>query len=205
MLIVAICLLAGCAPGAPGAATAPPATATSPAATANPATGEPAAPPATAAPAPETPGAGWRRVQWQGLSIPIPPDAQWQPNPSFNAQIPGVTVISAGTITYPKYAGPVEAPYGPHFAILAFDGSFDDWIEIEKRLSPPGNPVDAQTVRRVQLVGRDAVAYQRAVIGADNTGYYAVKLDDRRLLWIMTDDIENPVYRRVLDMLEIGM
>lgn len=146
---------------------------------------------------------GWSRIRWEGVSIAIPPQGQWQPNVPLNAQFQDTKVLSTGQITYPASIGTVEGLNGPTFAILSFTGSLTDWLQVEKRRNLPGNPVDDQTIRYPTLAGTQAVAYQRAVKGVGTTEYYALKLNQNRLLWIMTENTESQLYQRVLDRLMV--
>lgn len=147
----------------------------------------------------------WQTVAWQGLIIPVPPNSVWETPVLNREQINGVSVAMSGALTYPTSTAPVERPYGPDFTILAFIGSLNEWLDLERRneTSKAGNTVQEQTIREIMIAGRQAKAYQRAVIGTGQIEYYVLKLNNDKLLFITSDDAENDTYRRVIDGLVI--
>jgi hypothetical protein len=145
----------------------------------------------------------WQSYAWQDLVIPIPPKAQWLPlNP---ADIPAnhVSVVAAGAISYPTIMGSVELPYGPSFVILQFTGSLDDWLDLERRNSPAGNPIEENSIRDIIQIGLPAKGYRHAVTGTGLTEYYAMKIAQDKLLWITTQDAQDTRYQQVIDRLAL--
>jgi hypothetical protein len=144
---------------------------------------------------------GWQTVAWHGLVIPVPPGGRWQTIPATDQpSINDARVIAAGAIVYPaSTTTPIEGPFGPSFTMLRFSGSLEEWVALERRNSPAGNPLQEDTIRDITIAGRPAKAYQHAVTGTGLTEYYAVNLTHDQLLLITTDDAENKMYRQVID------
>ncbi len=147
---------------------------------------------------------GWQMVAWEDVLIPLPPQSEWSLD-SAAVQINGAPVIASAGIKYALGTGEVEHTQGPFFTILQFNGSLDAWLDAEQKndLSRAGNPVHDQTIRSITIGGHEAKAYQRAITGIGLTEYYAVKLDEKRLLWITSEDAENETYQQVIDALMI--
>jgi hypothetical protein len=135
-------------------------------------------------------------VRWQGLQIPLPHTATWnEETPS--ELINGFPVVARGSVIYAGASteGAVEQPTGPIFTIVNFDGSVQDWLDLERKnaTSMVGNTVDEPTIRETTIAGLPAITYQRAVIGTGNLTYAIVDLDGNpqvhgdRLLLITSD------------------
>ena len=145
----------------------------------------------------------WQTYEWQDLVIPIPPKAQWLPSNPADISANHVSVLAAGAISYPTITGSVELPYGPSFAILQFAGSLDDWLDLERRNSPAGNPLEENSIRDTIQAGLPAKAYRHAVTGTGVTESYAIKMTQDKLLWITTQDAQDTTYQQVIDRLAL--
>lgn len=168
---------------------------------------QPTAPGAATAEATAIPAAlpdGWTSVTWQGLVIPVPPGARWHESetPAPREQ---QTVLAEGSVLIPTPSGVVvEAPTGPVFQIVAFDGSLEDWIAAEQGgpTSQAGNTVEPHTVQPTAIGGLPAVIYQRTVTGTGLLEYYAVKLSGDQLLAI-TSDNAYPLNPQIIELLQL--
>lgn len=145
----------------------------------------------------------WQTVEWEGLIIPIPPQGQWWSASLENNQSNGIPVLASGGITYPTITGTVELPFGPNFYILQFTGTLDDWLDLERRNSPPGNPVQDETIRDMTIAGRPAKAYQHAITGTGEIEDYILKLTNGTLLWISSENASYEIDRQVIDGLVV--
>jgi hypothetical protein len=145
--------------------------------------------------------AGWQTIEWRGLSIPIPPQASWDPDINVGTPIGTIPILAAGAVIYPTITGTVELPFGPIFTILEFSGSLNDWLTHERSINPLA--VDQQTVHDTTIAGRPAKVYQPVVTGTCYAGSYVVALDERRLLRIWTDCLEQEPYDSVIKRLQI--
>lgn len=145
----------------------------------------------------------WQSYAWQNLVIPIPPKAQWLPLNPGDISANHVPVVAAGALSYPTITGSVELPYGPSFVILRFTGSLDEWLDLERRNSPAGNPIDEKSIRDTIQIGLPAKSYRHAVTGTGLTEHYAVKISQDKLLWITTQDAQDTRYQQVLDQLAL--
>jgi len=143
----------------------------------------------------------WQTVTWEGLGIPIPPNARWEPYLEVNPSTSDFPVLATGAVSYPTITGTVELPFGPMFMILQFSGSLDDWLKHEQ--SRNQFAIDQQTVRDTTIAGRPAKVYQPVVTGTCNMGDYIVALDRNRLLWIWTDCLGDEPYDGVIKGLRI--
>jgi hypothetical protein len=143
----------------------------------------------------------WQTVEWEGLVVPIPPQASWAPYINFGSPIGTLPILAAGSVIYPTTTGTGELPFGPIFTILEFSGSLDDWLARERDANPLA--VDQQTVHETMIAGRPAKVYQPVVTGTCNAGSYVLALDRKRLLWIRTDCLEQAPYDSVIKGLQI--
>lgn len=145
-----------------------------------------------------------QNVSWQNLFIPLPPNAVWEIDAGANTSINGAAVLERGSITYPNATG-VEQPYGPAFLVLRYSGTLDEWLDLERRndTSTAGNGINEASITDRTIAGLPARAYRRLVTGTGMTEYYALRLDETRLLWITTDDAENAIYQSVIDGLRM--
>ena len=167
-----------------------------------------ASPSLEAAPSPSTPlpsttsgqlRPDWQTVTWQGLVIPIPPQAEWNANIKPGDQY--WPILAAGAVTYPVATGVVELPFGPSFNIISFAGSLDDWLEQEQERSDTA--VNVRTIQETTVAGLPARLYQPTVIGTCDIGVYIVALDQERLLRIWTDCLGGEPYDSVVKGLVI--
>jgi hypothetical protein len=153
----------------------------------------PAEPAATSVPAaseqqavrPDT--EGWERVEWAGLTIPVPPDHTGQAVQMVDRTIHGAHVVESFAIALkPELAsGCCELPSGFLLDIVEFQGEPREWVMLTdeaNRLS-----VDPATVRETTVAGRPALVYNPIVTGTGIRQSYVVRLDDQRLLLIDTD------------------
>ncbi len=94
-----------------------------------------------------------------------------------------------------------EKPFSPSFIILHFNGTLEDWLDLERQneASANGNPVDEQTIRDITIAEQPAKVYQRAVTGTGYVDYYAVNLDNNRLLFIVSENVSFAKYNAVVD------
>ncbi len=146
----------------------------------------------------------WQSVTWEGLRVPMPPVSTWTTHTGTGERINGAPVQTQGAIGYPITPAPVERPIGPFFKMLRFQGTLDAWLQLERRNSPSGNPIDEKTVRDTTVAGRPARRYQHVVTGTGDGATYAVDLEGDRLLLILTEDLDNETYRRVITELALA-
>lgn len=157
----------------------------------------------SAAPAPNTSPSpvGWRTIAWEGVRIPIPPQAQWESQIATNPPIGDIPILATGAVTYPTITGTVELPFGPTFLILQFSGSLDDWINRERSRDPLA--VNDQTVADTTIAGRPAKVYQPVVTGTCNSGAYIVALKNSHLLWIWNECLGYEPFDSIIQGLQI--
>lgn len=154
------------------------------------------------------------KLAWEGLIIQVPAQATFQPLESVAASAThGLPLVLAGAITYsaPSVTTDGAEWYGPSFMLFRFTGTAADWIALERRASQPqavGSPprrVIEESVQPRTIAGKPGLAYQFDLSSpAQQTmEQYAVKLDDERLLVIVTQDTQNPTYQAVIDTLQM--
>ena len=146
---------------------------------------------ATPTPVPPSLPAGWRYVAWQGLSVPLPPEATGilSAPDSVSTQTHEVPVLAAGVVGFPPPPTPTggaigEDPFPPTLILLQFPGTLDEWIALEEKSIASAEGGVMEPVEQLTIAGREAVHYQRTVPGFNYNDYYAVKLTDTTLLWI---------------------
>lgn len=139
ILALPLALLLGCglaAPG-PGPVDASPTILLAPTMPATPPVSDTSAPAVDAA----LP-AGWQRVPWQGLSIPLPPEATGiEPfHTTTSDATHNLPLLASGMVAFPPptpEGGAIgEYPLPPTFTLLEFPGTLADWIALEEQITP---------------------------------------------------------------------
>lgn len=145
----------------------------------------------------------WFGVDWENIHFAIPPQSTWQQSNELDIKLAEGKVISSGRVVYPEEKTAIEGLQGPTFVMILFPSSVDEWLKLEQERDVPDNPVDMLTIRRQEIAGVSAIAYQRAVKGVATIEYYALKVDNERLLWIITEDTENEIYKAIIRSLTL--
>jgi WD40 repeat protein len=144
-------------------------------------------------------------VEWEGLSISVPPHHYWQALTPQPAGRNGFAVLGAGRIAFERSQGPANAsdwPEGIGFEIVGFRGAADAWLDLTRKAAAAQNPVDPGTIVERTVAGRRATGYSHAVTGGSRGENYIVKLDSDTLLLITVSDADNPDYQQVLSKLD---
>ena len=168
--------------------------------------------PAAQAVAATTPATGAEhKVAWESLIITVPAQATFHSMPSVAAPAThGLPLIAAAGLTYPTPSTDGTALNGPNFMLFQFDGTAEDWIELERQGQQPqsvGSPPIAVLEEAVQprtIAGKQGLAYQLDTGAQDEKiiEHYAVKLAADQLLVIVTLDAGNPTYQSVINTLQ---
>ncbi len=159
--------------------------------------------PATAMPGaqPTSTGGG---IEWEGLSIVIPPKHRWQVMAPDTDPINGSTVLVQSRIAFdPTQQTAGEMPDGITFRIVQFSDSLEAWLAQAQDKTTSSNPVDPGTITTRSIIGRPARAYSHMVIGVSRSESYIVKLTSDRLLLITVGDADNLQYQDVLSKLTV--
>lgn len=142
-------------------------------------------------------------INWEGLSIPIPPQHLWSDQTPDSHTINNARVLAQGRIVFDRaHAAPnsVELPDGVGFTIVQFSGSLDEWLELVQQSAPAQNPVDPNTIRTTEVAGQPAIVYSYLVTGVGDSRTYILKLSQDRLLII-----DDTGYQQVIDGLKIAL
>ena len=137
---------------------------------------------------------GWYRVEWQSLSIPLPPEAMNFIPSSTTAtdQIHTIPVLAAGSVAFPPSPPPTngaigEYPAPPSLTLLQFSGTLDEWIALEEEELAIEEGGVIEPVELLTVAGREARHYQRTVPGFNYNDYYVLKPTETTLLLIYTN------------------
>ena len=166
--------------------------------------------PEAAAGTSQDPGAE-HKVAWEGLIIQVPAQASFKIGTSVAAPVTnGLPLITTGSIVYstPSEDGAVRS--SPYFMIFEFDGTAEDWLDLERPGDPPqsvGSPpirVIEESVQPRTIAGIQGLAYRFDTDSQDGKiiEHYAVKLAEDQLLVIVTLDAENPADQSVINTLQ---
>lgn len=169
--------------------------------------------PASQAVAETSPAAGAEhKVAWENVIIQVPAQATFHSMPSVAAPAThGLPLIAAAGITYPTPPTDDTELSGPNFMLFQFDGTAEDWIELERHDQQPqsvsSTPITVieGSVQPRTIAGKQGLAYQLDN-GSEETKimeYYAVKLAEDQLLVIVTFDNQNPTYQSVINTLQL--
>ncbi|MBV9790474.1 MAG: hypothetical protein JOZ51_19940 [Chloroflexi bacterium] len=147
------------------------------------------------------------KLAWESLIIKVPELASFQSLPSVAAPVTnGLPLIAAGTFMYPEGID----MYGPNLMIFEFEGTVEEWLDLERAgdiphdiASKPFHMLE-ESVKPRTIAGKQGFAYQFDVPPQDGkiAESYAVKLDDKQLLVIVTGDIRNSTYQSVINTLK---
>lgn len=167
-------------------------------------------------PAPEAAGTNQdaraeHKVAWESLIIQVPAQASFKIGTSVAAPVTnGLPLITTGSIVYstPSEDGAVRS--SPSFMIFEFDGTAEDWLDLERQGDPPqsvGSPpirVIEESVQPRTIAGIQGLAYQFDIDSQDGKiiEHYAVKLAEDQLLVIVTLDAEHPTDQSVINTLQ---
>jgi hypothetical protein len=141
----------------------------------------------------------WSTFSWQGFTIPLPPNAQWQTLSTDTITAAVAPVSARGAVSSPLAQGVVELPYGPIFTLYVFSDSLEEWLKMRQQQNPAS--VDGATIRDTTLASLPAKGYQPVVTGLCNAGLYITKTDATHLLEIYTECIDSGVYPSVISQL----
>ena len=152
--------------------------------------------------------AGWTTVAWEGLTIPIPAESQWQAgelgvahgmgDPSLNRGL-DATVLAQGQIV----ASTGEA--GMTFIIVYSEGTVDGWFGVEGKSGGGPNLIDLTSVRDLRIADHAATSYRLNSNYYQTVVSYHLKTNYNQALIMRVFDSENPVYQTVLDSMHINV
>lgn len=141
----------------------------------------------------------WITASWQGLLIPLVPQAQWQELPFQDGANQVAPVVAQGAVTYPPKTQGSEQPHGPIFTLYTFSDSLDRWIELQQQRGSAF--VDTSTIQDATLASKPAKRYQPLVTGTCNSGFYIAKADATHLLEVATECIDTEPYTTIINQL----
>lgn len=151
------------------------------------------------------------KVAWESLIITVPAQAMFHSMPSVAAPAThGLPLIAAAGLTYPTPPTDGVELNGPNFMLFQFDGTAEDWIELERKDQQPqsvsSTPITVieESVQPRTIAGIQGLAYQFDLRSQEGNiiEHYAVKLNDEQLLVIVMLDAENPTYQSVINTLQ---
>ena len=139
------------------------------------------------------------------LIVPVPPTGEWATDTGPN-QVFGIGALATASIVYPDAPPSVERPFGPTFTILPFNGTLDQWLDIERQnfVGDATTGIVEATLRDVRVAGLPAKAFERTDPGLGPSDYYILKLDDQRLLRIYSGITPQGVPQRVINGLRFA-
>lgn len=140
--------------------------------------------------------ATWQMVEWVGLRIPLPPEAQWQPQLQTMPPTPMLIPYAHAAITYPTGGDKQHNGGDPIFVVSPWGGSIEDWIDAERGMG--AQAVDGASVRDTTVAGLPAKVYQPVATGACTAGVYVALLPQDKLLYIRTNCLGRDLSEQVI-------
>ena len=137
---------------------------------------------------------GWHRVEWQGLSIPLPSEATTIiPAPATASnQLHQVPILAAGSVALPTIPTPTngaigEYPAPPSLTLFQFTGTLEEWITLEEQALAVEEGGVYGPIESLTIAGQPARHYGRTLFGFNYNDYYVFKPTATTLLLIYTD------------------